>query len=149
MTGLLAFIMSGIKRTPLDAVFSDLIRERADWTCQCCGREYPDRKGSGLHCSHYFGRRGASTRHHGDNCFALCFGCHQKMGANPHDHKTFAFEQLGEPRYDELVRRAYGVRKRVKGERKDMQAHFKAQLEYIRRRRMEGETGLIEFAEWD
>ena|SRR5210317_1120088 len=141
--------MSGIKRTPLDAVFSDLIRERADWTCEYCGKEFPERKGAGLHCSHFFGRRGASTRHHGDNCFSLCFSCHQKMGESPHDHKSWVFKQLGEPRYDDLVLRANSVCKRTKAERKEMLEHFKAQLEYLKRRRREGEIGVIEFTEWD
>ena len=38
-----------LKRDPLDAVFSDLVRERADWTCECCGKYFPERKGSGIH----------------------------------------------------------------------------------------------------
>ena len=141
--------MSGIKRTPLDAVFSDLVRERADWTCQYCGKHFPDRKGAGLHCSHFFGRRGASTRHCGDNCYALCYFCHQKLGSNPHDHRSFVYQQLGEVRYDLLVLRANTPVKRTKAERAEMLAHFKAQLEYMRRRRREGEVGLIEFVEWD
>ena len=141
--------MSGIKRTPLDAVFSDLIRERADWKCEVCGKDFPDRKGSGLHCSHYFGRRGASTRHHGDNCYSHCFGCHQKLGSNPHEFKAWVEGQLGETRYDDLVLRAHAPRKRNKAERKEMQEHFKAQLVYMRKRRMKGEVGLLQFVEWD
>ena len=141
--------MNGIKRTPLDAVFSDLVRERADWTCQCCGKHYPDRKGSGLHASHYFGRRGKSTRWFGDNVYAHCFGCHQKLGSSPHEFRSFVFEQLGEDRYDALVLRANKPRKYSKAEQKEMQAHFKAQLEHLRKRRREGEIGVIEFVEWD
>jgi len=71
------------------------------------------------------------------------------MGENPHDHKSFVFKQLGEVRYDDLVLRANGVCKRTKAERKEMLDHFKAQLKYMKRRRMEGEIGLIEFVEWD
>ena len=141
--------MAGIKRTKLDAVFSDLVRERADWTCQCCGKEFPDRKGAGLHCSHFFGRRGASTRHHGDNCYALCFSCHQRLGSNPHEHRAFVHRELGEVRYNDLVLRANTPVKRSKAEREEMYQHYKAQLQYCRRRRMDGETGLIEFVEWD
>lgn len=139
----------GIKRTPLDAVFSNLVRERADWTCECCGKEFPDRKGSGLHASHYFGRRGASTRHHGSNVFAHCFGCHQKLGSNPHDFKRWVWRHLGEPNYDDLVIRHNTIVKRTKDERKEMLAHFKAQLGYIKRRRRNGEQGYIDFVEWD
>ena len=138
-----------LKRTPLDAVFSDLIRERADWTCEVCGKEFPDRKGAGLHCSHYFGRRGASTRHFGDNCYAHCYACHQKLGSRPHDFRSWVYEQLGVTRYDELVLRANKPRKYTKADNKDRLEHFKAQLAYMRKRRMNGETGYIEFVEWD
>ena len=139
----------GIKRTPLDAVFSDLVRERADWTCEVCGKEFPDRKGAGLHCSHYWGRRGASTRHHGDNCFAHCFGCHQKLGSNPELFRSWVFKELGEIRYDDLTLRANKPRKYTKADRKEMLIHFKAQLEYLKKRRKEGQTGYILFMEYD
>ena len=139
----------GLKRDPLDKIFSDLVRERADWTCECCGREYPERKGMGLHCSHYWGRRNRATRWYGDNCFAHCFACHQRLGGNPHDFADWVRNQLGDTRYDELKLRANGVRKYTKADKEDMKKHFKAQLEYIKRRRSEGETGYIDFCEWD
>ena len=141
--------MSGIKRTPLDAVFSDLVRERADWQCEVCHKQFPDRKGAGLHASHYFGRRGVSTRHHGDNVFSHCFGCHQKLGSRPHDFTVWVKKQLGETRYDVLVLRANKPLKRYKGETKEMQKHFKDELKRIRDRRMSGEEGIIEFVEYD
>lgn len=138
-----------LKRTKLDKVFSDLIRERNDWTCEVCGKEFPERKGAGLHCSHYFGRRGASTRHHGSNCFAHCFGCHNKLGESPHEFKAWVEKTLGETCYDDLVRRARGVVKRTPGEREEMYVHFKAQLEYMKKRRRDGHVGYIDFVEWD
>ena len=141
--------MGGIKRTPLDKVFSDLVRERADWRCQVCGKEFPDRKGSGLHASHYWGRRGASTRHYGGNVFAHCFGCHQKLGSKPHEFRSWVCRELGPNNYDELTLRANTPRKYTKADKKEMLVHFKAQLEYIKRRRREGETGYIEFCEYD
>ena len=138
-----------IKRTPLDAVFSDLVRERADWTCEVCGKEFPDRKGSGIHASHYWGRAGKSTRWHGDNVFAHCFGCHQKLGSRPHEFTAWVFKQLGETRYDWLTTRAHTPKKYSKKDRKEMQTHFEAQLEDIRQRRREGQIGIIEFIDWD
>lgn len=138
-----------LKRTPLDAVFSDLVRERADWKCEVCQKDFPERKGAGLHASHYFGRRGAATRHHGDNVFSHCFGCHKRLGENPHEFTAWVKSQLGETRYDELVLRANGVVKRTKAERKEMLEHFKAQLAYMRRRRREGEAGYIDFVDFD
>jgi tRNA U54 and U55 pseudouridine synthase Pus10 len=139
----------GIKRTKTDAVWSDLVRERADWSCEVCGKEFPDRKGAGLHCSHFFGRRGASTRHHGDNCYAQCFACHQRLGSNPHDFRSWVFKQLGETRYDDLVLRANKPRKYSKAEKKERLEHFEAQLRNLKKRRANGELGYIEFVDWD
>lgn len=138
-----------IKRDPLDAVVSDLVRERADWTCEHCHKVFPERKGAGLHCSHYWGRRNRSTRWMGDNLFAHCFGCHQKLGGSPHKFKAWVFKQLGETRYDELTLRANKPRKYTKADRKEMQTHYKAQLVYIRKRRSNGDLGYIDFVNWD
>ncbi len=142
-------LIVGIKRTPLDAVFSDLVRERADWTCESCGKHFPERKGAGLHCSHYWGRRGLSTRHLGLNCFAHCFGCHQKLGANPELFRSWVFGQLGETLYDQLTLRANTPQKRPKHEKKEMQAHFKKELAEIRQKRKDGWVGYIDFVEFD
>ena len=139
----------GIKRDPLDIVFSLLVRERADWTCECCGKEFPERKGAGLHCSHYWGRRNRGTRWNGVNCFAHCFGCHQKLGSNPELFRTWVFKELGELLYDELTLRANAVMKYTPSDRKEMKAHFSAQLEYLKKRRKNGATGYIDFSEWD
>jgi len=139
----------GLKRSPLDKVFSDLIRERADWKCEVCGKEFPDRKGTGIHASHYWGRAGKSTRWHGDNVFAHCFGCHRKLGSKPHEFKAWVMKQLGETRYDWLTLRANAPKKYSKAEKKEMKVHFEAQLAAIRRRRDKGELGIIEFVDWD
>ena len=74
-----------IKRTKWDAVFSDFIRYRDNWTCQKCGRKYPE-KSPGLHCSHFYGRRSWSTRIEPNNAIALCYSCHLYVAANPYYH---------------------------------------------------------------
>ena len=139
----------GIKRDPLDAAFSNLVRERADWSCECCGKYFPDRKGAGLHASHYWGRRGKSTRWYGNNVFSHCFGCHQKLGSKPHEFKSWVFNQLGEKLYDELTLRANKPMKISKLEQKEMLKHFKQQLEEIKQKRKDGWQGYIDFVEWD
>ncbi len=146
---LFVWLEMGIKRTPLDAVFSDLVRERADWTCEVCDKHFPDRKGSGLHASHYWGRRGKSTRWYGLNVFAHCFGCHQKLGSKPHEFKSWVFKQLGETLYDQLTLRANAPMKYSKQDLKDMQAHFKKELAEIRQKRKDGWVGYIDFVEYD
>ena len=139
-----------LKRDKLDAVISDLVRERADWTCECCGLEFPDRKGRGLQASHYFGRANKSVRWHGDNVFAHCTACHFRLGSSPHEFSTWARGTLGETRYDDLVLRAKAPKKYTKADKEEMVAHYRAQLKAIRRRRAEkGEIGYIDFVNWD
>ena len=138
-----------LRRDPLDVEFSLLVRERADWTCQKCGKHYPERKGQGLHCSHYWGRRNRATRWYGENCFAHCFACHQYLGANPHEFAEWVREEIGGVRYDELMLRANSVKKYTKADRKDMLAHFKGERERILQARALGKTGYIDFVEWD
>lgn len=58
-----------------DIVFSKAIRERDRWSCQCCGRVFPEGSGQ-LQNSHFFGRRMESTRFDPENCDALCVRCH-------------------------------------------------------------------------
>jgi hypothetical protein len=138
-----------LRRDPLDIIFSFLVRERSDWQCERCGKVFPERKGAGLHASHYWGRAGKSTRWLGDNVFSHCMGCHTWLGSKPHEFKAWAEKLLGETRYDELTLRANKPRKYTKADRKEMKVHFTAQLEYIKRRRRQGETGYIDFVDFD
>ena len=74
-----------IKRNKWDAVFSDYIRYRDNWTCQRCKKQYIV-KSQGLHCSHFYGRSSWATRIEPCNAMALCFGCHQHVGSFPREH---------------------------------------------------------------
>jgi hypothetical protein len=60
-----------------------------------------------LHCSHFVGRAGKSTRWDEDNAAALCYGCHRYFTANPVEHRDFFFKRLGENRYNDLVVRSH------------------------------------------
>lgn len=97
--------MFRLKRSPADKLFSDYIRTRDDWTCQRCFRQY-DPPTISLHCSHFHGRGKKSVRFDPENAVALCFGCHQHMGAHPQEHRDFFFKRLGEKKYDALTIRA-------------------------------------------
>ena len=74
-----------IKRTKWDAVFSNYIRYRDNWTCQRCGKKYPP-KSKGLHCSHFYGRRSWATRIEPSNAKTLCYACHIHVGSYPFEH---------------------------------------------------------------
>jgi len=137
-----------VKRLKLDKVFSDLIRERAEWKCERCNKSFPDGHRQGLDCSHFYGRRHRSTRWHPDNAWAHCRGCHQYLGSNPAIFDKFARDKLGDVRYDWLMRRHNQVVKYTKSELEEMYQHYKAQLKYMQRRR-KTETGWIDFVAWD
>lgn len=137
----------------LDTEFGKLVKERCDWHCERCRKDFPNRDAAGgsrgLDWSHFWTRHNRSVRWHGDNCFGHCTGCHGFLGGNPHEFSVWVREQLGETRYDALTLRANKPRKYTMAEKKEMLEHFKAQREYILRRRREGETGYIDFVDWD
>lgn len=138
--------MAKIKRLPADDAFSKCVRERSDWRCEVCGTEY-EPGSQGLHCSHYFGRRAYGVRFDPDNAFAHCFGCHQKMGANPDDFTRWATEQLGEGVIQILreKREDIGLAKSVKKFLPDVAKHYREQLKAMKKQRDAGKTGRIEF----
>ncbi len=143
-----------MKRTVLDAVISDLIRERSDWTCERCGKIYEEGRIKGkcrsLENSHWTGRGGKSTRWFPDNLNAFCTGCHFYMGgAGRLEYDTFKKKELGMTRFDDLVLRCNKPRKYTPADRKDMLIHYRAQWKWLRNRRKRGETGYIDFVSWD
>ena len=102
-----------IKLRKTDTLFSKLIRQRDNYTCQRCRKEYPD-GGRGLHTSHYWGRSRENTRHDTENCIALCFGCHQLWGHGDgrDEYSSFMRKRLGDKGFDLLMVRAYTYKKR-------------------------------------
>lgn len=135
-----------IKRDKYDKVFSDLVRIRANWTCEMCGRHYPDSSTrSGLHCSHHFGRRHQSVRYDPDNAASLCFACHNKVAEDPDLHRRFFIERLGEGGYQLLIERKNFIKKWLKGEKDEMNAFYKKQLKDMENRRKDGDTCFIDF----
>ncbi len=137
-----------IKRTPLDAILSDLVRERADWTCEYCSAEFPERKGRGLHASHYIGRSNMSTRYDPDNLFSLCASCHRKLSDDHDEHYQFAYRSLGEVRYEVLRANKQKIKRYRKAELREMLAHYKEQQVILEGQRMAGEIGRLEFVAW-
>lgn len=138
-----------MKRDATDAVFSDLIREAYDWACAHCSREFPDRKGRDIHCSHFYSRVYHSTRWFPDNAVALCATCHDHMGKHPDDHTDFFRRVLGEVRYDWLKRRKGGIYRYRASDKKAMRKLYSEELERVRALRAQGVTGYVEVAAYD
>ena len=122
-----------MKRDKYDDVFSKLVRARAGWACQRCGKVFPkgaDRRG--LHCSHVFGRRRHAVRWDFQNAFSHCYGCHSYLASNPDEFQTWAAGKIGEA-WKSLVLRANSVKKWTPKEKeqlyKDMKAAWKTFVE--------------------
>ena len=136
----------GIKRTKHDKVFSDLVRMRVNYTCEFCGKAYPESNTRmGLHCSHYYGRRHRGTRWHPDNGFCLCAGCHQALGENPEAHTKFVESELGEARLQIIREFAHSAVKLKPEDLDGLYNHMMQEFKKMSARRAAGETGRIEF----
>lgn len=97
--------MFGIKRTKADALFSDYIRLRDDYTCQRCFKQY-EGKQKGIQCSHFHGRGKRSVRFDPENALALCAGCHSRFTAYPDEHVEWFKRRIGPVKYELLSNRA-------------------------------------------
>lgn len=137
-----------IKRDVCDDLFSKLVRERAGWKCECCGKYYPEGNRMGLHCSHYFGRRYKGTRWHPDNAWSHCYGCHAKFEGDPYMFNKWVTDRLGAGMVEILREKAYAVTKLKPADKADMAKHFRAELKRLESLRKAGEIGRIEFEGW-
>lgn len=81
--------------TKADLAFSNYIRARANYCCEKCGTQYPE-KSTGLQCSHHYSRRYYSIRFNPDNAMALCHHCHNYwFSKNIPESYAFLLEKLG------------------------------------------------------
>lgn len=97
-------------------IFNRMVRERAEWICVRCGRDFTERKGL-LHASHFWGVGFTATRFDFDNVDALCYPCHYgqfgtgweycKQG----DYRTYMIKKLGQDGYAALEQKARSQKK--------------------------------------
>lgn len=132
----------------LDDICRELCKERADWTCEYSGLAFPDRKGGGIHWSHFYGRRARGTRWDMDNCAAHSHGSHSHLSANPAIFTDWQKEYLGEERYDLLTARFHKPMKFYKGDKEEMLTHYQDQLKALKDKRTDGIQGYIEIVNW-
>ena len=129
-----------VKRTKHDDIFSKVIRERDEYTCQRCKRTADTTK---IECSHFFSRRHQATRYDPDNACAHCFTCHQYLGENPILFQSWIRSYLGDVRYSELVEKHYRTKKWLKAEKEEMYQHYREQLKELELQRAEGAVGQL------
>ncbi|MGI9489068.1 MAG: hypothetical protein ACR2RF_24925 [Geminicoccaceae bacterium] len=138
------------RRDKLDDIFSKLVRERANWTCEAqlpkCMGYFPEGPGRRmLHCSHFFSRRKQSTRFDPENAAAHCFSCHKKLEENPLDFAEWVKAHLGNGTAEKLRIRSATIVKRNKADKEDLYQDMKAAWDDLQARRRAGETGRLEF----
>lgn len=115
-----------IRRSKLDILFSNLVRRRANWACQVCGRYFPEGQRQGLHCSHHFSRRKKSIRFSPINASAACFSCHQTLGENPVLFHDWIKGHLGDEKFAALKVQAERIVRLKKHDLAEIHENLKA-----------------------
>jgi len=124
-----------------DYWFSLCVRERANWTCESCGKHYEpwisakgDPANPGLHCSHYIGRANYATRFEPMNANAHCYGCHSKFEQNPHVFQEWKKMIIGNTSYEILIEKSTNIMlgKQARQEKAQIAEHFKEQFQRMR-----------------
>lgn len=128
------------KEYRLDAVFSKLVRERAENTCERCGNQ--SRK---MDCSHLYGRRMRSSRWAPENAACHCTTCHRELTEKPVLFAEWIVKHLGEERASELRLKAHAQRKRTAAEKRDLLEKMNEEYKRMIKLRAEGVRGRIEF----
>lgn len=136
-----------IKRTPADDYFSKCVRERVNYRCERCGKQY-DKSSTGLHCSHNYSRRHRTIRWCKENALALCFSCHSWYEGNPPESGRWLVEKIGETNHEILREKMRSNIKVSKQEENDIAKHYKNELEKMQQRRLNGEVGDLDFTSW-
>ncbi len=137
--------MKRLKVTAPDSLFSKLVRERANWTCERCGTYYPEGSRQGLDCSHFYTRSRRFVRWNPWNAAAHCVGCHSELGGNPVEFARWINDHLGWEKAGKLEVIANRPVRLKQHRLRDIKANLKASWEDMQARRKAGETGRIEF----
>ena len=127
-----------------DTWFSKCVREASDWTCERCGSVH-ERGSMGLHNSHIFSRRHRTIRWCKDNTQALCFTCHQWYGGNPADSGMWLTDLIGDGMLDIVREKRDSKMKVMKVEEKLIAKWYRCEHDKLMDRRMNGETGKLDF----
>ena len=132
-----------IKRNNADKWFSQAVREAADWTCQCCGKQSIDSDNGMMDNAHCHSRSTRLTRWHPLNTVCLCRACHMRQTNDPFEHTSFMREYFGED-VDNMRTLGRSLQKVTKKDELLIVKHYKSEVQRIRELRMNGVQGKIE-----
>jgi len=142
-----------MKLTPADKWFSRCVRERAEWTCERCGKRYTPPT-QALHCAHYETRDHWGTRFEPINALSLCHGCHQYFDKGRRfEFDEFHAEIFGEYAKGIIKELAFNIShmKAMKrtGGKGAIAKHYKEEYERMMNERAAGVTGRLEFVGYE
>ena len=132
-----------MKRDPRDALFSHLVRCRAEYKCEHCGKQY-EQNSQGLHCSHFWGRRRRALRWHPMNAASHCFRCHQHLGENPVLFTKWIRHHL-DGQFDRMSELSHVITHWKKHDLEQIRVELRDEWSRMQRERNEGKRGRIEF----
>ena len=134
-----------IKILPADKYFSLCARERADNTCERCGKVYPE--GRGLQACHFESRGNWAVRFEPLNIFCCCYGCHQQLDGSPITFTEFYIEKRGQVAYDVLVEKTRDLMlgKENRRHKAEIAEWYKEVYSQMLMQRSMGVTGWLEF----
>ena len=133
-----------LKRSPADVAFSKCIRERVDYTCERCGKQF-SRSSAGLHCSHNYSRTNRTIRWCKENALALCYPCHRWFGGNPLDSGHWLEKKIGAGAVEILREKMRSKIKVTKQEEKEIAKYYREELKKQQEKRANGAQGIVEF----
>ncbi len=97
-----------IKDTPLDILWSRIVRTLAEFKCVECGKNTGQ-----VDAHHWIGRRYKATRWLIENGVCLCHQCHQEMDDFPKFRKDVERKQIGTEKLEQIelmARRGVGIK---------------------------------------
>lgn len=119
-----------MKLDPLDKLFADYMKLKAEGKCEYCG-QYPKSKW-GYHNHHgVAGRRYLNTRWMEDNCIAACLGCHNFLEDFPGINAEFFKKRIGAKRYEEIEIIARTYHKMTKERREGIKLSLKEKIKLL------------------
>ena len=142
-----------MKVTAADNAFSTCIKERVNWHCEKCNKEFPQGTTvrGGLDCHHLITRGGWAVRYDPDNAVALCVHDHRVWAeGNPFEVSEWAENKFGIVRINSIRRKAERVEigKRAHREQREIAAHYRKELAYMQMVRAEGNRERNDFADY-
>ena len=131
-----------MKISAADKAFADCVKEAYDHVCQVCSRQ------GRVELSHIYSRRHRTIRWCADNALPKCHACHRWWHENPTESGHWFRRLVGDGAIQLLQEKRDSRIKVPKAEEKEIAAHYRRELEIIKRKRMDGQTGYIEFVSW-